>query len=561
MTEARRWMLRGLAGCALAVVITSVLGGIRFYSPVPFWDMWNGYLEFYYRSFNEGWLPWWELHNEHRLVLAKALFWLELSLFKGNLQALFALNLVFAGLILWTFVAWLRRLQEDDHPVLLAQPVFYLLVVLAFSWMQQENFTWAFQSQFFMAYLLPLLAFYCLARSRGSDGFFVLAVLLGGLSALTMANGLLALPLLVLQAMLQRLGWRPVIVLLVTGFCVFGLYFSAYQSPEWHTPWSQSLMDNSGAVVVYFLAYLGGPLYVLLGDWSLIPALLAGVVMICSAAWLAWPLVFGQRHHPIELGLLVFILFIGGTALSTALGRAGLGSEMAQFLPSRYLTPALMAWSAMALLLYSRGLIGNGWKQAGGLLLLVLALGSAQLGVFADNSHIQARKAAVLTATVGVRDTDFIDRIYFDPERFRRLTLQALASGHSVGRLEAVRASADWQGRTMPELPERRCQGYLDRVMEWPLFAGTGYGYRLEGWLVDTERQRVPAHFALLASDQVQGYGLTGLPRPDVAGVHGKSAAESGFVAWLRTDKPLASAEVVRLVAQQEACVAELTVP
>jgi hypothetical protein len=38
---------------ALAIVATTLYGGYRFYSPIPYWDQWDGYIGFF-RTLQEG---------------------------------------------------------------------------------------------------------------------------------------------------------------------------------------------------------------------------------------------------------------------------------------------------------------------------------------------------------------------------------------------------------------------------------------------------------------------------------------------------------------------------
>ncbi|MGD4365427.1 hypothetical protein QT713_22860, partial [Xanthomonas citri pv. citri] len=42
------------------------------FSPVPFWDMWDGGLGFYVRQMTDV-SQWWAQHNEHRIVLSRIL--------------------------------------------------------------------------------------------------------------------------------------------------------------------------------------------------------------------------------------------------------------------------------------------------------------------------------------------------------------------------------------------------------------------------------------------------------------------------------------------------------
>jgi hypothetical protein len=55
----------------------AVAGVCRAYSPVPFSDMWDGYLHFFMQVSDGDSGAWWRQHNEHRIVLARLLFWIN----------------------------------------------------------------------------------------------------------------------------------------------------------------------------------------------------------------------------------------------------------------------------------------------------------------------------------------------------------------------------------------------------------------------------------------------------------------------------------------------------
>src|SRR5690554_6421503 len=168
------WLL--VPGC---FIISTCLGIYYNYSAVPFWDMWSGYLTFYYQALEQGWQAWWEQHNEHRLVLAKIFFWLDLEFFHGRMILLYVFNYLFSLAAFVTFVRVFGRLTGAGRlslPLLLALPAAF-----SFSWLQEENYIWAFQSQFHMAYLFPLrslllLSIYAATRRLP---WFLAAALLG----------------------------------------------------------------------------------------------------------------------------------------------------------------------------------------------------------------------------------------------------------------------------------------------------------------------------------------------------------------------------------------------
>src|SRR5690554_6179984 len=165
-SPAQLWLLTGFAlitGMSLALAI---LGGARAYTPVPFWDMWEGTLPFYLdvQSGDKG--IWWAQHNEHRIVLSRLLFWVDISVFKGAGLFLTIMNYVLAALAVAVFLKIGRERWRSLDPTPQPSGAWHgwllgmLLCVWLFHWMQWENFTWAFQSQFFPAQLVPLCALY-----------------------------------------------------------------------------------------------------------------------------------------------------------------------------------------------------------------------------------------------------------------------------------------------------------------------------------------------------------------------------------------------------------------
>lgn len=552
---------------AAFIASTTVAGVVLNYSVIPVWDMWNGYLEFYFRS-AEGWAPWWELHNEHRLVLAKSLFWLDLKLFAGNMIFLFCLNIMFAVLVLMIFALFLKNIQEDRLSIL-KEPLLWVLMILAFSWLQHENFIWAFQSQFFLAYIFPLFAFYLLGKS-GEHGpmarsYFIAALAFGLLSPITMANGLLALPLLTVQSVFQREKLNRIFILAIASIAVFAVYFHGYERPAWQGAWSDLLADNTLAVFIYFLAYLGAPLYFLVGKTTVLPATLAGAGLIGTCIWLAWPVLRGRRIASLELALLTFILFIGGTALSTALGRAGLGPEFANFLPSRYQTPSTMGWSALFLLLYCRNRASflKTPFQMGLVLVVVPFIIAFQMNALKYPVHLVTQEAAVLASFMGIRDQTYIDALYYDAERFHRINLLAIERNLSTANLSSVADTKEFLGKQYISSGNNVCIGYVDNMKTLPLFKGQGQGLRYEGWIYDQATETIPEEIVIVdASQQIVGYGVTGLRRGDVALIHGKEAAQSGFIAYIKGYQLEELTNTGRLTASiRPDCSVELSLP
>ena len=212
LTTTRQHLLRlSFTSMAALFVALAIAGAVRAYSPVPYWDMWSGYLPFLDQAASGDWTVWWRQHNEHRILLTRLLFWMDLRWFGGASWFLLAANYVLIALGAVLACKILRELpvppgRDADMHALMAFAVIWL-----FFWSQWENLTWGFQSQFIMAQMLPLAALYMLYRSlKGGSATFALACLLGLMCAGTMANGILALPLMTAYALMTGQGARRI---------------------------------------------------------------------------------------------------------------------------------------------------------------------------------------------------------------------------------------------------------------------------------------------------------------------------------------------------------------
>ncbi|MES2817388.1 MAG: hypothetical protein V4812_00175 [Pseudomonadota bacterium] len=536
---------------ALGFAGLAVVGTYQHYSPVPFWDMWNGYLEFYLRTGDEGWTPWWELHNEHRLVLPKAIFWLELHFLGGSLMALFVLNLLLALGVFLGFGLIVRELipQWRHNPAALM--LLGLLGVLSFSWVQMENFTWAFQSQFFLSYLVPLLAFgvLALARTRASTGCFILALVLGVASAGTMANGVLALPLLTLLAAVLRMGWPRVLLLALLAAAVITLYFTGYQTPVGHGSLLETLQTQPLELIEFVLLNLGAPLFFMADGSSHLLPKLGGFFLIGSSAFFAWRLWQDGTAKPQQWALLAFLLFVGGTALATGGGRVLMGMDHA--LTSRYMTPVLMAWCALLILYFSY--LGTRFSDSlwtlGVFALVPALLLPSQLTALEPPPHLYDRHVAGLALELGVADAKYIDKVYFNIERALSIADRARPLQLSVFGSPGIVGAHRRLGEMLAVLPQQSCLGSLDIVT--PLGEAATF-VRLQGWLYEPHLKQVPQTLLMLdPAGVVVGYALSGQARGDVAAVVAPQAANSGFIGYLRTGVDSTS---IRLVGQQPSC-------
>jgi hypothetical protein len=474
--------LRLLAPLFLA---TAVIGAFRNYSIVPFWDMWYGYLDFFFRASEGGWKEWWALHNEHRIVLSRVLFWMDLAWFDGTVRFLIAVNyLLVAGAFL-TFRAILRdragALARTKPAALASLFVFICL----FSWVQYENFVWGFQSQFFLAQWLPLLAFYLLYQSTvpspASLRQFALACIVGVLCTGTMANGVVALPLMVAYALMQRMGWKRIAALALLSVVCLTVYFIDYQSTPGHGSVGE-ISQHPVKLLQYVLVYLGSPFYHWFGARSLPLAQLFGLVFVVLSAIRAAQCLRNPRQHALETCLLTFVVYIGGTALGTGVGRLVFG--LTQAATGRYTTPALMGWMAL-LMLFLPTLLRSlaAWQNRIVWPLLTLLLSMTVYQAKATHSQRPAlfeREVAALALDLGVRDDDQVGRVVYNTDVAIQISEKAAKADLSVFRLPSIRNARQVINRPGGALPAAACSGALtevDAVARDPRYQ------RVTGWI------------------------------------------------------------------------------
>ncbi len=71
------------AVAAAFIVALAVVGAVHCYSPVPYWDEWDGSLNFFMKVAHGDWSAWLIQPLEHRMRLTRIFFWLDRRLFRS----------------------------------------------------------------------------------------------------------------------------------------------------------------------------------------------------------------------------------------------------------------------------------------------------------------------------------------------------------------------------------------------------------------------------------------------------------------------------------------------
>lgn len=515
---------------------------MRWWHPLPYWDMWSGYLGFWYRLADGDLSAWWVQHNEHRIVLARLLFWLDVSWLQGS--GVLLLTTVVASTAIAAFVLLcLLRIRLKEEGPLTATRSGYLLIAaptaaLAFAWMQSENLIWGFQIAFVLSCLLGLCSFVALALSAQAGGtgrratsWAIAALLCAAMAPWTIASGLLVPFLAAILAWLLRLSRLLVGILIATALASFIAYRLDYVEPAGHASPLQSLTGQPIEVLKYLVVFLGGPVWHTTG--SLVLSQMAGAGLVLSAAIALPAALRGSARMGGALAALSFISFVILWGLITALGRVNFGVEQA--LSSRYQTPVLIAWACLLIVvaptLLRRMAIGS-LAAPIVILCLMLLLFQQQLGALSGDrdSLRHARDTAALALALGVDDPLSISAVA--PESALPLTLsrRAMQDGLTVLGGAPYSSLASAIGTRLPSSASPvPCLGSIDSAE--PVEASNFT--RITGWTTAGADSRTRLLTLYDRTDQVVGFAAQGGKRDDVVLAVPGTRSNTGFVGYV----------------------------
>lgn len=510
---------------ALFFATTAVTGAVLWFSTVPFWDMWDGTVVFHFQRQADGISAFFAQANEHRILWSKLLFLADYKLFGGSNYLLIAANVVLMSGLWIAFALAARQLGKgNDRAAFLAA---MLVALPCFSWLQAENINWGYQSQFFLAYLLPLLAFLSLAHwlRNGREAWYIASLVLGIASSVSMANGLLALPLLIVMLLINRrfgIG-RLLGLVAVTGITIW-LWLRNYQ-PGVHT--EAPLLEK----LKFLLTFLGAP-----GHWifqSEALSLALGVTVVLSGLFFALAWMMGKTREPSFSALVMFLLYVGAAAAAAANGRAYGGYQLA--LAGRYETPVMLAYASIILMAMHLGRHRAGTPAALatmiGALTVIFLPTQLQAISNAGLAQAHARTLAALALDLGIRDTNATKLIYPADSQDRvdhvhRIAQRAIAENFGVFALPEMRIARSALGKAATTMNLELCSGHLDNAEP---IATDGKYVKVRGWIFDPKTQKVPKIAFIVSNGTILGVGLTGTERPDVQQTVSPSAIKAGF--------------------------------
>lgn len=526
---------------AVIFVGLAIVGAVRTYTPIPVADMWDGSVDFFRKVSDGDWSAWWAPHNEHRIILARVLFWIDMAFFSGNAIFLILANYILAACSLWILWRFLSEALPGEAQATFRRCIAAFLTAWLFFWSQEGNLTWAFQSQFILAQLLPLAALFAIYRARisttGGHLAFSIACVLGVASLGTMANGVLALPVLTAYAAITRMGWRRIALLGVLSVALGWAYQQGFSSSDDGGSKLAILRDDPWGCLRFLLLYLGSPFYYVARNIDPLHArnIAAGfgVLLVLGATAGAVREAVRDELRPLSWALISFLGYIGGTAAGTTIGRAATGEIHA--LDSRYTTPAIMA--SAALLILSSPTIAKMRSMVRYLVLaalFALLLTALPEQKRAKESHREERfqqAVAVVALDLGVRDETQIPVIYPFVDHALALGRMAVDRHLSIFSRPPFGEARNMLGMTLAALPSDICSGAIEEATE---VRGDSRFVLVRGWLVPSKNSAMPRPVMFVDGKTVVGYGLVGQRHGDVAEVLDQEARYSGFTGYLQ---------------------------
>jgi hypothetical protein len=489
--------------------VTTMRGVFLNFSPVPYGDQWDSYLNFYAHR-RDGWFDFWTQHNEHRIVISKLIFWADFRWFGGRNVLALASNLLLLALLaaaLYRLATYERKPEKYERLALAGA-----ICAVMFSWVQAENLTWGFQSQWYAVYLFGTLAFLLLARSREPNHSNIRlcgAIACGFAATCSLASGLLVPPLLVIFGLFLGLRAWKVLPLVLAAAAAWLIYFKGLTpvpTPDGRSS-LQTLLHSPLGIARFTLMYLGNPLGTVANSET--AAVVAGLLFVSCSLAAAW---FGlrQRRAAKAVALLAVIAFICACGFTTAIGRLPYGASMG--MSSRYTTATLTGWTALFLFAAANAQtrrVRMTIEVAGALMIASLVI-YQPTALKPNLGALFQRNLAGLAVVDDIYDPAFTRPIYPVSRVLKDYSDEARSQGLSIFAVN----SPDFAGVPTDVHATEACAGAIDTI------DGTGNAgyYVARGWIYAPGSKRIP-HRVFIAdiAGRVLGQGVVGDARPDAA--------------------------------------------
>jgi len=496
------------------------------FSETLYWDEWDARLSMNLPLKNLNWHLLWQQHNEHRIVLSKLLFFIDFMLFNGSNLPLLLANFIIATLTVLSVLKILQLSDQKNNSRVISQAL-YCLAIFSFSILQIENFSWGFQTQFFLSILLPVLSFlyflrYILEKSRKA---IYLSYLFSILAMGTTAGGTFTIIVILIMSIYLRRQLSEIVVNFCLAILVFSIYLYNYITA--HSSVTETLLHHSSFVIKYINNYFTSPLNGLIGYKFQKLTTTLFVIMCFAVLKTSLQNYRIRKYSPNALAGLMFFLYSVLIAFASAAGRFQFGVDQAN--ASRYTTISLFGWFGALLVILDSDEDKKVWQFSWATVaILVTSLFLPyQISNSEPNSDTKMqRNLAAVSLLEGVYDDSIYKVLYPDPKRLEILANPLIRDGKSIfdSEFKSRFQIGSYRKPTTTNLP--KCIGSLELVRR----TSDESGYVISGWIASGNMRA--DSFELLATDanyHLLGAGFSGYERIDMAIKMGSWARKAGF--------------------------------
>jgi hypothetical protein len=498
--------------------------------------MWNGDLIFYNNFINGDYSEFLLQHNEHRIIFTRFLFLIDNYFYSGNFKFLLISNVFLLSAIIYLFICIQRSLIINNYSKFIIN---CFTISFMFSWMQSENITWAFQSQFFAAYLFPMLSFYFAFKStiNSRQLNFIYAIVFTILSIGTMANGVLAIPISIFLLYYSGASTRRLIIFSMLTLTVLAIHFYFYVSPPFHDSIFQSFKQNNFNILLFLFAYLGSPIFYIFKSLNF--ALLSGFLYISIYLIIIY-LYFIKKFNKdngMILVIISLITYIILTALLTSLGRSSSGIPAA--FASRYTTASIVGWISLISIIFPfvKSNIYNKIVQIFCILLITLSIPIQMSSMNSSRENLYERYISILALKLKVNDDFYLLKIFPYTD-----WLKTMAKDLIDARLGIFNSHFFLNTDRLVNLNNnlvsineinafKDVPGYVDRfdvINNEPLYN------RIYGWMLPrSSADRIEKIYIIDQNYNIVGLVFSGSNRPDVQIAHGDLGLHAGFSGYI----------------------------
>jgi len=422
----------------LFFLITSVIGGLNYYSPVPVQDYWDQSINFYNEILDGNYSIWFSLHNEHRIVITRLLYYLVHKFIPDHEYFLTVIN-YFLFLLLYYLIIKFGFVGNYFQNTKLNIKLYFASFIFSagFFWSQKLNFFFEVQSQVILSFILPLISFYfldCYLRDNKLKNI-LLSVLIAVFSSFTIVSGILTLPIIALFLLFLR-STNPYIFFIITIFIInIFVYFSGYSSQN-HSSIIINLVDYHVNIFDFFISLLGNPFSFLLVK-SLFYQYISKLIGLFYI-YLIFRKIrsFSKNSKSTNTIFICFSFYLIGVAILTSIGRVHMGVQEA--FSGRYSSAIILLWISL-ILIYSNEIIRffstNPRMGKGILCIIIILMFIYQTTAFKDNENkFIYRKAASIALYLNIEDDEILNKIYPDIERLKSISIKAKTYNISIFR-------------------------------------------------------------------------------------------------------------------------------